>query len=504
MRLRTIALFLELTIVSVFMCSGTAFAQVENFDLSGTVFDASNAVLPGATVIVRNIDTGLTRQMVTDVHGLYRFVALPVVGHYSVEVQNKGFVTETRTGMVFQATTQPVLDFTLKVGSLSQSVTVNTEAPLVETQTAELANTVDQLRVESMPLNGRNYINLALLSPGVHQSALRGDLSFNGQLGRNIDYLVDGVSNKVNEWGDASAVGLSLDVVQEFQVISNQFSAEFGHALGGVVSVVTKSGTNKFHGTAYIYERPGDLDADNFLTHTQTPFDQQQYGGVFSGPIIKDKTHFIASYEGTRQNSQLVVTSPLDSGNFPVWLNRKEAFGKVTHNLTSNQTLAVRFNYDRSESIGGFGGLVLPTGGTNAQRRGWDIQTTLTSVISPQTVNEGRFQYQKFLNQSTDLSPGPESVYIGLGTFGANPGSPQDIHEDRIQFNDKLTHNFGKHQFFVGTDFSRISKTGVYNANSFGVYTFAAGTPYPFNPANPATFPISFVQGLQIHAGRLV
>lgn len=495
MRLHSVVAFLGLCFAAFFLFAVPISAQVDNFDLSGTVLDRSGAVIPGASVSLHNTDTGLVRTAVTDVHGLYRFVALPVVGHYSIEVQAKGFVVETRTGLVFQATSQPVENFTLGVGNTTQSVTVSSQAPLVETQKAQLGSTVDQARISSMPLNGRNYMALGLLTTGVHTSALRGDLSFNGQLGRNIDYLVDGVSNKVNEWGDASAVGLSLDVVQEFQVITNQFSAEFGHSLGGVVSVVTKSGTDNFHGTTYLYDRPGDLDADNFLSHVQTPFDQQQFGGVLSGPIIKGKTHFIGGYEGTRQNSQLTVTSPVQPGNFPVWLHRQEAFGKVTHFITPNETADVRFNYDNSESIGGFGGLVLPSGGTDAQRRGWDVQGTITSVLSPTTVNEGRFQFQRFLNQSTDLSGGPESVYLGYATFGANPSSPQDIHEDRIQFNDKLSHNFGKHEFFAGTDFSRISKTGVYNADSMGVYTFAAGTPYPFDPADPATFPISFVQG---------
>ena len=346
-----------------------------------------------------------------------------------------------------------------------------------------------------MPLNGRNYLDLANFANGVHGAATRGDLSVNGQLGRNIDYVVDGVSNKVIEWGDASKTGLSLDVVQEFQVITSQFSAEFGHSLGGIVSAVTKSGTNEFHGTGYLYDRPGALDAKNGLTGTRTPFNQQQFGGVLSGPIVRDRTHFIGSFEGTNQDSQLVVTSVLKPGAFPATLNRHQGFAKGTHRLANNHNAQLRFNYDNNQSIGGFGGLVLPDGGTRSKRASWELQGTATSVLSSNTVNEARFQYSQFVNESTNLAPGPRVIYTGLGTYGANNGSPQDIRENRIQFNDKLSRDFGAHRTFVGIDMSHIAKTGVFNADSVGVYTFAAGTPYPFDARNPATFPAQFTQG---------
>src|SRR6185295_10536632 len=192
---------------------------------------------------------------------------------------------EERAGLVFRANTKPVIDFTLKVATLAEATTVVGATPILETRKSELSLTVDQKKIETMPLNGRNYLDLANFANSVHGAATRGDLSINGQLGRNIDYVVDGVSNKVIEWGDASKTGLSLDVLQEFQVITSQFSAEFGHALGGIVSAVTK-----------------------------TPFNQQQFGGVLSGPIVKNRTHFIGSYEGMNQDSQNVVTAVLQPG----------------------------------------------------------------------------------------------------------------------------------------------------------------------------------------------
>jgi hypothetical protein len=475
-----------------------ASAQVSTFDLSGTALDQSNAVLPGATLSLRNTKTGLARTEVTDDRGRYHFIALPVVGEYSVKIELPGFGAEERAGLVFQANTKPVIDFMLKVAGLAEATTVRGAAPILETRKAELSLTVDQQKIETMPLNGRNYLDLANFANGVHGAATRGDLSVNGQLGRNIDYVVDGVSNKVIEWGDASKTGLSLDVVQEFQVITSQFSAEFGHSLGGIVSAVTKSGTNEFHGTGYIYDRPGALDAKNGLTGTRTPFNQQQFGAVVSGPIVKDRTHFIGSFEGTNQDSEVVVTSVLKPGAFPATMNRNQGFAKATHRLASNHNAQLRFNYDNNQGVGNnnsFGGLVLPDGGTRSKRASWELQGTATSVLSPATVNEARFQYSRFVNESTNLAPGPRVIYTGLGTYGANNGSPQDIRENRIQFNDKLSRDFGAHRTFAGVDMSRIAKTGVFNADSVGVYTFAAGTPYPFDASNPATFPAQFTQG---------
>lgn len=475
--------------------AGPALAQVSTFDLSGTVLDGSGAVLPGASIVLRNTQTGLVRSEVSDDKGRYHFIAVPIVGEYSLKVELASFAGEERNGLVFQANTKPVMDFTLGLASLVESTTVLGRAPILETRKSELGLTIDQQKIAVMPLNGRNYLDLANFANGVHGAATRGDLSINGQLGRNIDYVVDGVSNKVIEWGDASKTGLSLDVVQEFQVITSQFSAEFGHSLGGIVSAVTKSGTNELHGTGYIYDRPGSLDAKNPLTGTRTPFNQQQFGGVVSGPIVKNRMHFIGSFEATNQDSEVAVTSALAPGVAATPLNRYQGFAKVTNRFTDNHNAQVRFNYDNNQSITNVGGLILPDGGVRSRRASWELQGTLTSVLSQQMVNEARTQYSQFVNESTNLAPGPRVVYTGLGTYGANNSSPQDIRENRIQFNDKLSRDFGAHRTFVGVDMSHIAKTGVFNADSVGVYTFAAGTPYPFNAGNPATYPTQFVQG---------
>ena len=370
-----------------------AVAQVSTFDLSGTALDQSNAVLPGATVSLRNTKTGLARTETTDDRGRYHFIALPVVGEYSVKIELTGFGAEERAGLVFQANTKPVIDFTLKVATLAEATTVVGSAPILETRKSELSLTVDQKKIETMPLNGRNYLDLANFANSVHGAATRGDLSINGQLGRNIDYVVDGVSNKVIEWGDASKTGLSLDVVQEFQVITSQFSAEFGHALGGIVSAVTKSGTNDLHGTGYVYDRPGALDAKNGLTGNA---DTVQPAAVRRRPVRPDRQEphplhrQLRGHEpGFRARGDLRAPA----GRVSRHLNRYMGFVKATHRIANNHNAQLRFNVDNNQSIGGFGGLVLPDGGTKSKRASWELQGTTTSVLASNMVNEARFQY---------------------------------------------------------------------------------------------------------------
>src|SRR5262249_1149600 len=157
-------------------------------------------VLPGATVTLRNTKTGLVRTETADGGGRYHFIALPVVGEYTLKVELSGFAADERAGLVFQANTKPVIDVTLKLASVAEATPVQGSTPILETRKAELSLSVDQQKIETMPLNGRNYLDLANFANGVHGAATRGDLSVNGQLGRNIDYVVDGVSNKVIEW----------------------------------------------------------------------------------------------------------------------------------------------------------------------------------------------------------------------------------------------------------------------------------------------------------------
>ena len=441
--------------------------------------------------LAQNTKTGLA-PATTDDEGRYHFIALPVVGEYSVKIELAGFGAEERAGLVFQANTKPV-SFTLKVATLAEA------SP--SWRRADSRDAQGGAQPDRRPAEDRDHAaqRQELSRPGELRqasigAATRGDLSVNGQLGRNIDYVVDGVSNKVIEWGDASKTGLSLDIIQEFQVITSQFSAEFGHSLGGVVTAVTRSGTNEFHGTGYFYHRPGALDAKNRLTGTRTPFNQKQFGGLLSGPVFKDRIHFIGSFEGTNQDSQLVVTSALQPGAFPATLNRNQGFAKVTHQLANNHNAQLRFNYDNQNTIGGFGGLALPDGGTKSKRESWELQGTMTSVLSSRMVNEARFQFSRFVNESTNLTGAaqrlhrPRHVRRQPGQAAGHPREPHPVHRQAVP-RLRRAPDVRRRRHVAHCEDRRVQRQLRRRLHLLRRHA------YPFNARNPATFPARFEQG---------
>src|SRR5690349_16338001 len=263
-------------------------------------------------VRVTNIDTNITRTLTTDADGSYNALELPT-GNYQVQVSAAGFKTELRKGITLQVTDAPVLNFTLEVGATEQEVTVTGEVPIVNTQDATLGGVVGQQSVQNLPLNGRNYVDLSLLQAGVtpdRNSSGNGGTSYsvNGAPPRSNNFTLDGAVTTTQEGRNPANAGSSLGVdgVKEYRIITSDFSAEYGLAMGSQVVVVSKSGTNQFHGDAFEFVRNSSLDARNFfLTTAGQPnplLQKNQYGGAFGGPIRKDKTFFFATYEGLKLN----------------------------------------------------------------------------------------------------------------------------------------------------------------------------------------------------------
>ncbi len=248
-----------------------------SFTLQGTVQDSSGADFAGVTVTVKDVSLGVVRTATTDSNGHYIFVGLPPTGVYQITVEHEGFVPETQTGLTFVSNSQPVINFSLKPGGVQQKITVTGEAPVVETESTEIDQTMNQRVVNDLPINGRNFFNFVALAPGaVNLGGGTGGLTFNGQGERELTVLADGMTNQLREIrtlpGDlAGANGdFNLSVIQDVEVITNNFSAEFGRSPAGVVNVITKSGTNDWHGTAFYYGRPGTWDASNALNRAKS------------------------------------------------------------------------------------------------------------------------------------------------------------------------------------------------------------------------------------------
>ena len=319
----------------------TAHAQVAGATLSGTVSDQSGGFLPQATVAVRNIATDITRSTTTSSAGFYSVPNL-LPGSYDVKASAQGFSTHLATGVTLTVGEQQVLNFTLQVGQMTQTVEVSTEAPNVELASSSISATVNSTTVRELPLNGRSWTDLAALQPGVSAIQTQTDFAVGGDRGNRgfgnqisvggdrpeqNNYRLDGVSiNDFNNAAPGSVLGgdLGVDAVQEFSVITSNVSAEYGRTSGGVINAITKSGTNQFHGSAYEFFRNDALDAANFFENAnglrKGSFHQNQFGVSAGAPIRKDKLFIFGDYEGIRYSKGIPNPVTVPSNNARIGL----------------------------------------------------------------------------------------------------------------------------------------------------------------------------------------
>jgi hypothetical protein len=297
-------------------------AQVAGGTLSGTITDPSGAAIANAQVVIKNSATGITRSLTTNADGFYTAANL-LPGSYEVAVSATGFNTEIKRGVTINVGSQPVFNLVLQIGTVANSVEVTTEAPTVQLTSSDISATVNATTVRELPLNGRSWTDLAALQPGVDTihtqpdfsvGADRGNRGFGQQLTisgarpQQNNYRLDGISlNDYANGAPGSVLGgnMGVDAIQEFSVLTSNYSAEYGKTSGGVVNAVTRSGTNAFHGSGYEFLRNSALDARNFFedpTQPKAGFRRNQFGGTIGGPIVKNRTFFFADYEGNRQS----------------------------------------------------------------------------------------------------------------------------------------------------------------------------------------------------------
>ena len=278
------------------MGASVSVAQLPTASILGMVKDSSEAVVPNATLTARNVETRQTRTTVTAGDGYYRFTALPV-GNYEIRVEHSGFQSEVHSGLTLTVTQEAVVNFTLQVGAVEQTVAVTAEAPLVNTTSGSLGGLVSEERVADLPLNGRNYIDLTLLQPGVQAQKNLGSVSStvgtwyssNGAPLRSNNFLLDGaiLQNLVGTTASSvSGATLGVEGIREWRVITNSFSAEYGMTMGSQMIIVSKNGTNNFHGSGFEFLRNDILDARNFFdrktlfdTRRLPPFRRNNFGG---------------------------------------------------------------------------------------------------------------------------------------------------------------------------------------------------------------------------------
>jgi hypothetical protein len=278
----------------------------------GTIADTTGAVLPGVSVTVTHLETGYSRTLVTDDRGRYHAVTLPL-GQYEVRAEVQGFRTAVRRGVTLNVGAEVTIDFQLEVGEVTEEVVVTVEAPLVETTRAAMSGLVDTTQIANLPLSGRSFTDLALLQPGVAWSSTaqsgfnRGfglKVTISGSKPTQVNYTLDGsdINDNFNQVGSVSGRVLGVDAIREFRVVTSPFSAEYSRASGGEVQIVTRSGTNTFQESLFLFHRNSAFDARNFFdVGDPPPFRMYQFGGSGGGPLNRDRTFFFAAYEGLQE-----------------------------------------------------------------------------------------------------------------------------------------------------------------------------------------------------------
>ena len=305
-----LSVFVLAGILASALLAPLAMAQLPTGTILGVVKDASGAVIPGVAVTATNESTGITRMTISGEGGSYRFNALPV-GNYALRAELDGFRAAVKTGLQLTIGQEAVIDFALEVGALTETVEVTAEAPLVNTTSGSLGSLVGEQTIADLPLNGRNYQDLALLQTGVVQNqegsgrtANGTQFSSNGAPVRSNLFMIDGtIMNDVHGYGGASTndTALGVEGIREFKVVTNAFSAEYGMTMGSQITIVTKGGTNQIHGSLFEYIRNDAFDARNWTDiPDKAPLRQNNFGGSLGGPIQKDKLFYFGTYEGQR------------------------------------------------------------------------------------------------------------------------------------------------------------------------------------------------------------
>lgn len=336
-------------LMSSYVSFATPFQNIYA-SLTGVVMDESGAVIPGVNITITNAGTGLTRTIVTDERGNYLVPLLPI-GNYTISAELTGFRKELRTGIILQVDQTAREDFRLLVGEITEVLEVTAVAPLVKSETSSVGNVIDTTKVVELPLNGRDFKNLALLVPNAMPTAqgtthsTRGGFNVAGTREIANNYMLDGVDNN-DPTVNLFTLKPSIEIIQEFKVQTNSYSAESGRYSGGQINVTTKSGTNDLHGSLFEFLRDASVDAKNFFDKPGDPippFTRHQFGGSLGGPIAKDKTHFFVAYEGIRlrRSETLVASVPIPEfkkGDFSALLAPSNPWTKRTTQLVDPVT----------------------------------------------------------------------------------------------------------------------------------------------------------------------
>ncbi|HEY6442632.1 MAG TPA: TonB-dependent receptor [Candidatus Acidoferrales bacterium] len=537
---RCVAVGAVVSLLAFILFAADAGAQISEVGgtIEGTVSDSSGSVVPNVAVRIRNTLTNQTRSVTTDGHGFFRASQL-AVGTYETRVDQRGFAPYRRADITLSLGQTVQLSIILSPASAAQKVTVTEEPSALDTSQTSVVSSVDQERIEELPVRSRNYLDFVLLAPGVSSSPaatgaggstpLAGSgFTFGGLRPQSNNVLIDGLDNN-DEFTGSSRTELSPEIVQEFQVVNNGLSAESGGASGGSINVITRSGVNLIHGDAFIFAQDSTFNArEPFETQPGKPsFRRFRAGAALGGPIQKGKTFYYAAIEQEHNRGQIGsdidplvaagVNSFLATGAFPGLTTRQittgfspiaraetEAAGRLDHQVTKNNTLMLRYAFTNNKETGN----AFNTNGLmDASSRGSSflsdnaLSGSLTSVLGSEAVSDLRFQLAtRHAVLRTNDPTGPEIDIAGLLTFGRTYAGNSERRENHYQAVYTYARTKGRHLWKAGATLNRVRERADVPDGFGGVYLFGslpdflAGSPDQFRQifGNPrVNFPVT-------------
>jgi Carboxypeptidase regulatory-like domain/TonB dependent receptor len=518
-----------LMLAATWVAPQAALAQTASTGvITGVVQNEKGEVIAGATVRAVNVGTNATREVTTSGEGVYEIPQL-VPGTYRVEVEAQGFSRYVADGVVVNVLQRTSVDPELKVGGIGETVNVTAEnGALIETTKTDVGGVVDQRRLENLPVNGRSFASLAILIPGATlqpsfdpTKARVGTFSVGGSTGRNLNVTIDGGDNKDNAVGGILQ-NFSMEGIQEFALSTQRFSAANGRSGGALLSVISKSGTNDFHGSLFGFFRDDALNANapKLLAEAnpglfpdpaeavKPPFSRQQFGGSIGGPIKRDKAFFFGTVERTRERGNSIVP-----GDFRDQIAFLEPLGyeavqflpqpfddtqytvKGDFNPAADHTLSFRFAGQHNDSLNDQAGFLTVftdlSGGNQTLNTLYNFLGGWTATLNQRAVNQFNYQFSSFNNQILATTDLPQLLFPNGLLVGRNGNVPQQTLQKKHQFRDDLTYNRGNHGWKFGLDLTFIPTLGgLFAFNSAPEYDFSFDADVIVN--NPDEFPQAF------------
>ena len=478
-------------------------ATISLAQLNGTVLDTSGRAVVGASITLRSLDTNQLSNATSNTSGFYVLPSLSP-GHYDLTASYSGFARFTQTGIALTVGQTATINITLKVASAGETIVVTTEAPVIETTRTEVSQVIDTQQIADLPTASRRFTDFALLTPGVASSRTSlgttftefevTQISFGGMRSFSNEITVDG-ADFVNTISGVQRATPPQESVQEFRVVNNSFGTEYGRALGGIVNIVTKTGTNTLHGSAYDYLQNTAANARSLLQPSPLPYvvRQNQFGATLGGPVRKDRTFFFLNYEGQRRAESPtyapdLVNNLLEIDQAKTFLglspegcqlppaqctgtpfsylqstlktfHNDYGFARLDHQITTNNRLAVRYVVedarDTGELIGNTedgGGIGTPSGGRNLFIRDQSVVGTLNSLLKPSLVNTALLQYSRRHYNFPGATGEPDLSVVNDLEMGHNFGTYDAIYESRVQGSDSVAWVKGNHLAKFGFD----------------------------------------------------